>query len=554
MQRPYALLTAAIAITTSAGASLRAPFQNPRSAQAEFDCGFISYEEMLEIAEEGQALGVFRDPPAVAEASSGSGASIPCLTPQQIFAFEDTNQVLLTNFSNCDLFVLMTAAGNAVMATHGDEFDFIGYFLNFQPDHQIGGAFYAGLENDVSGIGLTPFNFRPCIGLGGNNVEGFIMMWDVNVTWATGTGPNADFTRLALAQEFEHRYALFLPDLADGRSMQGDDGACGRSAHWNWQIDGQGSGMEISEWIGANPAFGNFFVNFNTDIPGGVFSYADLYLMGYVTPAEMDAGQSELRFVNDASCNSPTNASISTFTSADIITTAGPRVPDVTGEDKNYRTAWIMLHLPGDPPDAGELAKAVGILDQHQLDWAYSTLGRGTMNNTLFDDCNCNGVPDSTDIAGGSADLNGNLIPDECEALEFTYCTGKLNSDGCTPQVAFAGTPSLTAPTSFDITASLVRAQVTGLYFYSLNGPTAQPFMGGVLCAQPPLVRTPIQNSGGFGICGGVYTFDFNSWAQSGIHPALGVGTLVNGQYWYRDNLDPFGVGLTNAIEFYLGS
>ncbi len=40
------------------------------------------------------------------------------------------------------------------------------------------------------------------------------------------------------------------------------------------------------------------------------------------------------------------------------------------------------------------------------------------MNNQLFPDCNCNGTPDGDDIGGGgSADDNGNGIPDECECM-----------------------------------------------------------------------------------------------------------------------------------------
>ena len=38
---------------------------------------------------------------------------------------------------------------------------------------------------------------------------------------------------------------MFLPPLADGRSLQGTAG-CGRGSHWNWKVDGQASGMEIS--------------------------------------------------------------------------------------------------------------------------------------------------------------------------------------------------------------------------------------------------------------------------------------------------------------------
>ena len=47
------------------------------------------------------------------------------------------------------------------------------------------------------------------------------------------------------------------------------------------------------------------------------------------------------------------------------------------------------------------------------------------MDNTLFDDCNCNGVSDADDIAGGeSNDINSNGVPDECE------CLADLNGSG----------------------------------------------------------------------------------------------------------------------------
>ena len=109
--------------------------------------------------------------------------------------------------------------------------------------------------------------------------------------WEAGDGPGADFTRLALGQEFEHRFALFLPPLLEGSVLQGDNAGCGRVFHWNWKTDGQGSAMEISEWVGSNPAvLEGSFVTFNTDT-GGVFSYTDLYLMGYVSPLGDGCGQ-----------------------------------------------------------------------------------------------------------------------------------------------------------------------------------------------------------------------------------------------------------------------
>jgi len=383
----------ALATTTA----LPAPQETP---EPDFECGFVTPGEHREALDRAVRLGLIQDRrslslPAVAPRSRGvSPVGVPCITTAQIHAFEDTAGVLLTDYENGELFDLMTAAANDLMMTHGDNFDFIGFWVNFTPDHTIGAAFYLPIENDVMGIGDaslagTPiFNDRPSIGLAGNNVEGYVMMWNINSAWQPGAGSSANFTRLVLGQEFEHRFGVFLPDLLDGRGMQPTTSGCGRIFHWNFRVDAQGSGMEISEWVGANPALPSTNLNFNTDIPGGVFSYPDLYLMGYVSGNEMDMLASELRIMDTSDCISNYNGTISTFTSADIIATAGPRAPDSTTAQKHFRTGWVMLHQPGDAPNNAELTKAVGILQQHMVDWNHSTLGRGTMDNTLFDECN----------------------------------------------------------------------------------------------------------------------------------------------------------------------
>ena len=264
---------------------------------------------------------------------------------------------------------------------------------------------------DPTDAGTPLFDGHAQYGLAGERLEGGIIMYNINSsTWQPGDNPIANFTRLALGQEYEHRFAMYLPALLDGRVLQGNDASCGRSQHWSWRVDGQGSSMEISEWVGSNPAqlAGNF-VTFNTDIPGSIFSYTDLYLMGYVSPAEMDAGNSELRFMDNSSCGSFYAGPISSFSSVDVIAAAGPRVPDHETEDHHYRTGWIMIHLPGDPPSVIERNKAVAILEQQQIDWNYSTLGRGTMTNQVFDDCNCDGVPDACAPCAWDLDGSGDV-------------------------------------------------------------------------------------------------------------------------------------------------
>jgi hypothetical protein len=394
----------ATGVQDSLEASLDAPVLGRASGQ--YRCGYQVPEQAIRAIQDAVASGEIADPtipllpPTTGKLSLAQldGGCIPIVTRSDIFAFEDSAGVLQTNYSTGQRQNLMTNAANALISAKGDNFDFIGFWLNSAPNHQSSTAFYWTVFNDTTGIGLSFFNYRGSLGLASNRVQGYVMMWNINTSyWQPGTGSNADFTRLVLGQEFEHRFGMFLPAISGGRQLQGDNGSCGRSAHWNYKVDGQGSCMEISEWVGTTSLcrLGGI-LNFNTDT-GGVFSFTDLYLMGYVSPAEMDAGNSELRYLdNNTDCSSPYTGVTTTFSSADIIATAGVRTPDSVVSQKNYRTAWIMIHQPGSPPTDAELDKTTGILNMWTDTWHDSTLGRGTMNNSLRAGCDdgvfCNGL------------------------------------------------------------------------------------------------------------------------------------------------------------------
>lgn len=137
-----------------------------------------------------------------------------------------------------------------------------------------------------------------------------------------------------------------------------------------------------------------------------------------------------------------------------------------------------------------------------------------------------------------------------------TYCTAKVNSLGCLPSIGGSGTPSLSLPGPFDITANSVLNNKPGILFYGF-GPNALPFQGGFLCVQPPTKRTPPQFSGGNpppDDCSGQYTFDFNAWLQGGGDPSVVSGTQVYSQYWTRDPSSPSTTGLSNGLSFTVNS
>jgi len=136
------------------------------------------------------------------------------------------------------------------------------------------------------------------------------------------------------------------------------------------------------------------------------------------------------------------------------------------------------------------------------------------------------------------------------------YCTPKVNSLGCLPQIGSVGTPSVTDPNPFVVSATMELNFRNGLYFYGYAGPANLPFFNGTLCVAPPLRRTLPQNSGGTPPpaldCSGTYSFAMNALIQSGMDPLLVVGQQINAQYWSRDPLHPDGTGvaLSNGIEF----
>ena len=136
-----------------------------------------------------------------------------------------------------------------------------------------------------------------------------------------------------------------------------------------------------------------------------------------------------------------------------------------------------------------------------------------------------------------------------------TYCTSQTSSNGCTPQIAAAGTASVSSSSGFVISASQVRSQQNGMLFYGTNGRATTAWLGGTLCVQPPLRRTPVINSGGnFGApdCSGVLSRDFNTWTSTAGDPSLFVGQLVRAQFYSRDPGAGSNLNLSDAVEFYL--
>lgn len=158
----------------------------------------------------------------------------------------------------------------------------------------------------------------------------------------------------------------------------------------------------------------------------------------------------------------------------------------------------------------------------------------------------------STDWSGNSglSALKSVHTAGGCSGSVSTYCTGKLNSQGCVPAITFTGAPSASASSGFLVRVGALIPNVPGIFFYSKSGPATVPFQGGVLCVAAPIVRTPASLTGGAAACSGSLGIDFNAWIASGADPGLAAGSAVWMQAWSRDTASSSGTSLSDALRF----
>ena len=553
----FNLLLVSPALIASGSAVAQSPAVSTASGgSVPYECMDRTPSEMMREYEERIASGSLPDPrkralptlPAIAPSSAfgsqqGLSGPSPCMSPGQILLFEDTAGVLAAPNGVLDdptKYALFTQIANQILATHGDQFDFVNFWVNYATP-PIGGAAgnYLPVSNNVNGIGDAYGNGQPTydlhaqLGLAGSRIQGFMLFTKIGrPMWEAGnSGQYTDGTRLIINHEFLHRFGVFLPPVA-GFDMQGTQ-PCGAPIHWNWRVDGQSSCMGISEWVGSNPATlagGNGFQHlaFNTDIPGGVYSYPDLYLMGMVSAAELDQFTSELRYMPSATCSGGASfpGAGAPFTSADIIAAAGPRSPDSTASQKNFRTAWVALHLPGSPPTQAELEKMVGILEQQSIDFNYSTLGRGTTNHAIYPTC-----PDGTAFCAG----DGTGTP--CPCNNGAAGAGCANSASTGAVLTGYGAPD-TAGDSFVLTVADSTPGTPGLLFQgtaALGGGAGLQVGNGLFCiGSQRRWSVLVADDTGQASYGP---------ALLGSDPAAVPGATLLYQWWYRDNADPCGGG-----------
>ena len=283
--------------------------------------------------------------------------------------------------------------------SHGDDFDSLILFTNFESDLDLFGvlAFAVPVKNDVLGIGsvysgkgIFPiFDHTDDYGSQGR-LRTFLVMKNLKV-WSDNPLENvsgsATSTLSVVLHEFGHGWAVDLnPTQLLGRGL----------THWNFFLHTGGSVM------GGNDIRDNGDGTFTTLNPKDIFGPLDLYLMGLLRPEEVPptflvvnphdidipppfdnpALWGNLRFLNpmaDVSFRGEKEE----VTIEGIIAANGARIPHADSSQKDFRVAFILLTAGESAPVTQEIEKVQAVRQFWPPFFHRATNDLATMVSTL---------------------------------------------------------------------------------------------------------------------------------------------------------------------------
>jgi Tol biopolymer transport system component len=139
-----------------------------------------------------------------------------------------------------------------------------------------------------------------------------------------------------------------------------------------------------------------------------------------------------------------------------------------------------------------------------------------------------------------------------CSPTIATYCTSSSTSiPGCFASIVAIGTPSLSAPQSFEIVSEPVLGGTLGVACVGVAGPDDLQIgsQGGLLCVSSFQRSIGLLTGGNPGVCEGELRLTLADLVAT--EPALGEPSgMAWVQFWFRDPASADGFGLSNALWF----
>jgi len=271
-----------------------------------------------------------------------------------------------------------------------DRFELLVLWSKFSSDLDDAFAFETTVSNSIRGIGVRSFNDTSLWGSAGR-LESVVQMGELS---RYPSRPDQRILRIGghttlslLAHETAHRWLVTV--RFDDQARSSDELLGRQLAHWSFFVDTDGSfleGNDIEDRGGGN---------FATVGRLSRYSSADLYLMGLAPAAEV----APFFFVAHGSGTSPSGEVVDRESGPevgvtlagerrdvlldDIVRIEGARRPDFPSSPKEFRQAFILLYLPGNPPTAEELSRLDAARTAWEAFFREETLGRAGIATTL---------------------------------------------------------------------------------------------------------------------------------------------------------------------------
>jgi hypothetical protein len=245
-------------------------------------------------------------------------------------------------------------------ATHGDRYDFLLVFTNFEFASPGALAFFSPVRNDVQGLGIPLFDNGDLFGSPGR-LRGYVDMAALN-RYRNPTGipplsltpgdPGFRRTLGVIAHEVGHNWLTHVRY----RPLGGEPSAnlLGRGgSHWSTLLDSDASVMDGVDWVPNTDGTFTAARLFDT------YSDLDLYLMGLRDPARVPPVTLLRNPAIDPTVQPAEGAVISaqpeTVSIDQVLSVQGPRAPDHLASPKAFRIGMILLTAPGVEPSVEDL-------------------------------------------------------------------------------------------------------------------------------------------------------------------------------------------------------
>jgi hypothetical protein len=233
--------------------------------------------------------------------------------------------------------------------THGDNYDFLVVFTNFEFPTGTAQAFHNQVRNDVSGIGRPPLDVGDFFGSPGR-LKAYIDMASLErytqPPWSLTPGdPGYFWTLSTLAHEVGHQWLSFA-SYRKGPELLGDLRGLD-DVHWSYLLDSDASHMYGSDWV--RQPDGRWLA---ARIRDG-FSSLDLYLMGFLAPGGVKPftllrnpaiERRQLPREGDLVAAAAESVSLQ-----QVVDAEGPRQPDHVASQKEFRLAFVPPSTRGWP-------------------------------------------------------------------------------------------------------------------------------------------------------------------------------------------------------------